>query len=170
MSEHDICSNCGLGRHEHLGTAFTKCPYPFKGFFREPSTWIAPQQPQADDWQASPKKQKPLNDKLNDLSSKLKDISHAKRVIKDEKGLPIGFEPFNKTAMTQSDAPNERDEPKTEWISVKDKTKVPEEYQLCLVWNTAKQDGWEIEIQGFIPPRFSSKVTHWMPLPKPPKV
>lgn len=70
---------------------------------------IAPQQPQAENWQATPKKKKPLDEKLNSLSSK---ISHAKRVIKDEKGLPIGFEPFNKTPMTQSDAPNEGREEK----------------------------------------------------------
>ena len=66
--------------------------------------------------------------------------------------------------------PREEKNMKTDnWISVKDKTKVPKEYQICLVWNTANNEGWEIQIQGFIPPRFTSKVTHWMPLPEPPQ-
>jgi hypothetical protein len=52
------------------------------------------------------------------------------------------------------------------WIDVKER--LPgKEFEYYMVWNTANQEGSEREIQAFIN-RFTSRVTHWQPLPSPP--
>ncbi len=55
---------------------------------------------------------------------------------------------------------------KTEWISVK-KRLPKKEFELYLVWDKGNAEGMEIQIQAFIN-KFTSKVTHWMPLPPKP--
>jgi hypothetical protein len=53
------------------------------------------------------------------------------------------------------------------WISVK--KKLPKQnWQYYLVWNSQNMEGSEIQIQSFIN-NFTKSVTHWTPLPEPPK-
>lgn len=58
-----------------------------------------------------------------------------------------------------------------EWISIKDR--MPEDYQRILYWNNSKElpfgyceIGYFVSSQTKVP----KHITHWMPLPEPPKL